>query len=136
MNNIKLGGDELFYRMYVHEKVAIDHLSIVIEPLTSPRKPDSNFTSTLDFKKPSHLPRYRFREFPSLPGKYESPTGVILGEMTNELECYDLQCFISEFVSVAPKSYAFQVVRYSAAILKTECKVCKGYLEIFKIRGR
>jgi len=40
---------------------------------------------------------------------YEVPTGNFLGEMTDELEDYGPGSFINEYVSIGPKSYAYEV---------------------------
>jgi len=40
---------------------------------------------------------------------YEVPIGNFLGEMTNELEEYGSNAYISEFVSAGPKNYGYEV---------------------------
>lgn len=61
---------------------------------------------------------------------FEPVTGNFLGDMTNELENYGPDTFISEFVSGGPKNYAFKLFSKKHNEEKTICKVkgiCLNY---------
>lgn len=60
--------------------------------------------------------------FISKDGHYEPPTGDCLGDMTDELECFGVGSYITEFVSGGPKNYAYKVFSTNT---KTEEAVCK-----------
>ncbi|XP_043272012.1 uncharacterized protein [Venturia canescens] len=55
------------------------------------------------------------------PGKYEPPTGQLLGDLTDELSCYGEGSYIKSFISGGPKFYSFIVNTPSGA----ESEVCK-----------
>lgn len=58
---------------------------------------------------------------------YMPPTGDYLGDLTDELEEYGPNCYISEFVSCGPKQYSFNVINpETGKIVKTVTKV-KGF---------
>jgi G:T-mismatch repair DNA endonuclease (very short patch repair protein) len=57
------------------------------------------------------------------PGEKTLPRGVMLGELTNELESYGLGAYMIEFVSGGPKNYAYIVVNSDGEIIGWCCKV-------------
>jgi hypothetical protein len=57
---------------------------------------------------------------PGEPSKVQ--TGDYLGDLTNELEEYGKDSYITEFVSGGPKNYAFSVFCPSSGIHTTKCK--------------
>ncbi|KAJ8677574.1 hypothetical protein QAD02_013361 [Eretmocerus hayati] len=63
-------------------------------------------------------------------GEYEPPLGSLLGDMTDELQGYGQGAYISKFLSIAPKSYAYRVVVPSREIAGEpnvfECCKVKG----------
>lgn len=65
------------------------------------------------------------------PGQYEPPTGNFLGDLTDELECYGPNSYITEFVCGGPKNYAYKVYSPSSNLTKEVCKV-KGFTLNYK----
>jgi DNA polymerase type B, organellar and viral len=63
------------------------------------------------------------------PGDYLPPTGDYLGQLTNELEAYGPEAYISHFVSGGPKSYAY-VVETGDGKSVTVCK-CRGISQTY-----
>ncbi|KAJ8972049.1 hypothetical protein NQ317_001519 [Molorchus minor] len=59
----------------------------------------------------------------SKKGSYEPETGDFIGDMTNELEVYGKDSYISEFVSGGPKNYAYKVFSTRDNKEKVVCKV-------------
>ncbi|XP_074653614.1 uncharacterized protein LOC141907771 [Tubulanus polymorphus] len=58
------------------------------------------------------------------PGMYDPPTGIFLGDMTDELEGdYGVGSYITEFVSGGAKNYAYKVKSTKYNTEKTVCKV-------------
>lgn len=57
----------------------------------------------------------------NLPPLFQS--GHYLGDLTNELEEYGEHAYITDFVSLEPKSYAFRVLSPETGIVSEICKV-------------
>ncbi|XP_023312382.1 uncharacterized protein LOC111692561 [Anoplophora glabripennis] len=55
--------------------------------------------------------------------EYDVPTGEFLGDMTDELEGYGPESYISEFVSGGPKNYTYKVFSTRDNEEKVVCKV-------------
>ncbi|XP_018570577.2 uncharacterized protein LOC108910461 [Anoplophora glabripennis] len=66
----------------------------------------------------------------SKPGEFDVPTGEFVGDMTDELESYGFDNYITEFVSGGPKNYAYKVFSTRDNEQKVVCKVkgiCLNY---------
>ena len=59
----------------------------------------------------------------SLKNESNVETGKFIGDMTDELECYGPNSYITEFVSGGPKNYAFKVFSTNTKDEKVVCKV-------------
>ncbi|KAK4883382.1 hypothetical protein RN001_006701 [Aquatica leii] len=57
------------------------------------------------------------------PGEWIPETGEFLGQMTDELQAYGNDSFITEFVSGGPKNYSFNVYSPEKKTNSTICKV-------------
>jgi hypothetical protein len=57
------------------------------------------------------------------PGEAKLPTGVFMGELTDELECYCSGASICEFCAAGPKNYTFSVQNSAGDIIDSCCKV-------------
>ena len=67
-----------------------------------------------------------------LSDEYEPPTGILLGDLTDELECYGNGSFIKAFVSGGPKFYGYIVKKPSGEEIE-DCKV-KGVTLNYKTK--
>ncbi|XP_055908156.1 uncharacterized protein LOC129942989 [Eupeodes corollae] len=61
--------------------------------------------------------------YTSREGECDPETGVLIGDMTDELECYGPGSYISEFVSGGPKNYAYKVFSTNDNTEHTVCVV-------------
>lgn len=59
----------------------------------------------------------------SRKGEPDVPTGSLLGDMTDELEKYGYDSYITEFVSGGPKNYAYKVFSTKKQTEEVMCKV-------------
>ena len=61
--------------------------------------------------------------------------GDYLGDLTDELEVFGSGSLIDEFVSGAPKNYAFSVICLSTGKRTTKCKVKRYNFELLKFKS-
>lgn len=59
----------------------------------------------------------------SKAGEFDVPTGEFIGDMTDELEAYGPNSYITEFVSGGPKNYAYKVFSMKSQQEEIVCKV-------------
>lgn len=57
------------------------------------------------------------------PNEYKPPLGSLLGDMTDELECYGKNSYIKTFISGGPKFYCYRVVSGTTNEISECCKI-------------